>query len=124
MQSRQPDPAPPAGRRSDTPASRPLATVAGQLKSNLFRRLRAHFQYPLIARMRGWQGMVKVGVRVEADGSLSHLRVIETSGYSVLDENSLRTVRAIAHVPRAAGWLQGRHVDLILPVKYRLSRGG
>lgn len=120
---RSPSPArpPQAGRGS---APRPLAAVADHLKSALFRRLRAHFQYPLIARLRGWQGLVKVGVRVEADGTLSHLRVIETSGYSILDDNSLRTVRAIAHVPRAAGWLQGRHVDLVLPVKYRLTQGG
>lgn len=119
---------PPAPRRvpqaGSGAAPRPLAAVAGHLKSALFRRLHAHFQYPLIARMRGWQGLVKVGVRVEADGTLSHLRVIETSGYSILDDNSLRTVRAIARVPRAAGWLRGHHVDLVLPVSYRLTHGG
>jgi len=100
-----------------------LAAASARLKHALFQRLHAHFQYPFIARMRGWQGLVKVGVRVEADGSLSHLRVIETSGYSILDDNSLSTVRALAHVPRAAAWLQGRHVDLVLPVRYRLTQG-
>lgn len=123
MLSQRPTPHAPAGRHASRASAPPLHAVAARLRRRLYRRLAADFDYPLIARVRGWEGMVTVGLRVEADGTLSHLHVIETSGYVILDENSLRTLRRIAHLPSAAGWLQGRHMDLILPVKYRLTEG-
>ena len=98
--------------------------VVSRLRANLHQRIHARFDYPLIARVKGWQGLVTLGLRVEPDGTLTHLRVINTSGYAILDQASLRTLRGIARVPPAADWLGGRHVDLVLPVEYRLTEGG
>jgi len=98
--------------------------VVSRLQANLHRRIYARFDYPLIARIKGWQGLVTLGLRVESDGTLTHLRVINTSGYAILDQASLRTLKGIARVPPAADWLGGRHVDLVLPVEYRLTEGG
>lgn len=98
--------------------------VVSRLQSSLHHRFNARFDYPLIARIKGWQGQVTLGLRVEPDGTLTHLRVINTSGYAILDQASLRTLKGIARVPPAADWLGGRHVDLELPVEYRLTEGG
>lgn len=98
--------------------------VVSRLQTSLHHRFNARFDYPLIARIKGWQGQVTLGLRVEPDGTLTHLRVIDTSGYAILDQASLRTLKGIARVPPAADWLGGRHVDLELPVEYRLTEGG
>ena len=42
--------------------------------------------YPAIARRKGWQGVVKLELHIEADGSITGLQVDETSGYSILDK--------------------------------------
>lgn len=112
------------GSSSASAAKIPQGAVVSLLRANLTRRIHAVFDYPLIARIKGWQGEVKLGMRVEPDGTLTDLRVIVSSGYAILDRSSLRTLQGIARIPPAAQWLQGRHVDLILPVEYRLTEGG
>lgn len=121
-----PQPPDKTGNASQRPSSGipPLQAAASRLRDDLIQRLRARFDYPLIARKKGWEGRVKLGMRVEADGRLSNLRVIETSGYAILDRASLRTLKQIARVPAAGEQLHGRYVDLILPVEYRLTEGG
>jgi protein TonB len=114
---------PPATRETDSAHVRE-GEVVSRLRDTLHRRIHARFEYPLIARIKGWEGLVTLGLRVEPDGTLTHLRVIATSGYPILDQASLRTLRGIARVPPAADWLRGRHVDLVLPVEYRLTEGG
>ena len=93
--------------------------LAGQLRD----ALAPYFAYPLMARRNGWQGQVRVGLRVEADGRLSHVRIAQSSGYRLLDSAALATLNHISAVPRAAGWLEGRHFDMVLPIDYRLIDG-
>src|SRR3569623_1826873 len=47
--------------------------------------LAARFVYPALARREGWQGEGKVGVRVNADGRLSDIHLVASSGHAVLD---------------------------------------
>ena len=49
--------------------------------------------YPLIARARGWQGSVDVGLSVLADGSVHDASLRRSSGYSVLDEAAVAVAR-------------------------------
>jgi protein TonB len=76
-----------------------------------------------MARRNGWEGQVQVGLRVEADGRLSHVRIAHSSGYRALDSAALTTLDRINALPEAAGWLDGRHFDMVLPIEYRLIDG-
>ena len=78
--------------------------------------------YPAIARRKGWQGIVRLELHIEADGRISDLHIDESSGYSVLDEAALLSLQ-LANVPDAAQWLRGRAIDMIVPVEYRLIDG-
>jgi len=106
-------------------AANAATTVA--LEQKLLDSLRAalvpHFSYPLLARRRGWEGIVRVGVRVEANGSLTRLRLVEPCPYGVLNTAAINSLSKLARLPNAGNWLQGGHVDLILPVEYRLLEG-
>jgi TonB family protein len=100
---------------------------ASALTTRLVGRLRnalgPYFTYPLLARRNGWEGQVQVGLRVEADGRLSHVHIAHSSGYSTLDSAALTTLNRIDTLPDAAGWLDGRHFDMVLPIEYRLIDG-
>ncbi len=50
--------------------------------------------YPPIARKRGWQGQVVLGVYVRADGSIEHLTFVKSTNYGVLNHEAYETVRS------------------------------
>ena len=98
-----------------------LAAARARISAALRRRLAAQFDYPWLARRRGWEGQVTLAMRVEDNGRLSNLRVVRTSGHGVLDRSALESARRIGALPEARGWLQhGRSLDLQIPVQYRL----
>jgi protein TonB len=93
------------------------------LLDSLHAALMPHFSYPLLARRRGWEGIVRVGLRIEANGRLTRLHLVEASPYDVLNTAAIDSLAQLARLPNAGTWLQGSHVDLVLPVEYRLLEG-
>jgi protein TonB len=49
--------------------------------------------YPLIARRMGAQGVVVLRVFVQANGTVGEVTISQSSGFSILDESALKTVR-------------------------------
>lgn len=82
-----------------------------------------HFTYPRLAQRNGWQGMVKLGLRIEPNGQLSRIRVVSTSGFPVLDQAALETLYRISTLQGVERWLGGTYFDTVLPVEYRLLGG-
>jgi len=110
---------------TSTPQRHSIANDEGdalrkRLNGRLQRALIAHFDYPPVARRRGWEGVVQVGLRVEANGQLSRLRLIATSGHALLDRAALQSLGRVGRLPEVMDWLQGRQLDMILPVRYQL----
>ena len=91
-----------------------------RLQTSLGKQLRKYFYYPGLARKKGWQGKVKLELRVEGSGQLSHIRLMKSSGYASLDNAALKSLRKISLLPEARDWLQGMHYDIVVPVEYRL----
>lgn len=56
--------------------------------------------YPAIARKMGWHGQVKIAFVVCEDGGVRNVRVVDSSGFSLLDRNAVDTVRHVAPFPR------------------------
>lgn len=79
-----------------------------------------HFHYPPLARHRGWQGSVRLGVYVEPDGQLRDIRILDSSGYRVLDRAALHSLHQVARLPAVAGWRIASGFAMVVPVEYRL----
>ena len=90
------------------------------LQSLLHAAFETHFIYPALARRQGWQGRVQVALRVEPDGRFSQLRVLRSSGHASLDQDALQTLERIGQLAQARLWLDGRAMQVELPVVYRL----
>jgi len=90
-------------------------------RSALLEALLPHFDYPPLARRRGWQGLVNVGLHVAADGELTRIRLVESSGHALLDRAAVRGITALRGIPVAAQWLEGYGMDVVLPVRYQLA---
>ncbi|MCR4346819.1 MAG: energy transducer TonB [Sulfuricaulis sp.] len=94
--------------------------LRNQLLGKLQTRLSHYLVYPPQARKHGWEGTVLLRLRVESDGHLDKLRVERSSGYAVLDHSALNSLSRLGHLAGASLWLNGRGVDMQLPVIYRL----
>jgi TonB family protein len=79
--------------------------------------------YPLMARMRGYEGMVLLAVQVLTDGRAGEVRIKKSSGYALLDQSALNAVRAWRFEP-------ARKMDAPLvmtvdiPVRFSLNEPG
>ena len=91
--------------------------LLGVLQSELARYLR----YPALARERGWEGTVLVGVAVASDGMLTSARLLRSSGYPLLDEASLTSLRRIHSLGVETDRLGREPVEVILPIHFRLA---
>ncbi len=96
------------------------AGARNQLLGQLQTRLSRYLVYPPLARHRGWEGTVLLGLSVEPDGQLGKIHITRSSGYAVLDNSALNSLKRIGILVEARNWLEGRSVDLQLPVIYRL----
>ena len=118
------------GTATDTTSATNIATAStpvfslGQMKERLDRQLSSnfarHFHYPYLAQRRNWQGEVRLGLRIEASGHLSHIHIVKSSGYALLDQAAVDSLKKVAALPEADHWLRGNSFDTVLPVKYRL----
>ena len=96
------------------------AGLRNQLLGELQTRLSHYLTYPPLARRRGWEGTVLLGLRIESDGRIEKIRIERGSGYAVLDRSALNSLIRLGHLAEAATWLDDRGIDMQLPVIYRL----
>ena len=76
--------------------------------------------YPMLARRRGYAGVVMLSVEVLADGRVGHLGIKKTSGYDLLDISALEAVRAWKFSPaKKMGTPVPMWVDV--PVRFELN---
>jgi protein TonB len=95
--------------------------LGARIQKQLRLKIAFHSYYPGMAIRNAWEGRVKLGIRVQANGDLTDIHVIDSSGYRILDTAAVKSVRHIAALPEASPWLQGQSIDVILPVIYKLT---
>lgn len=93
--------------------------LLGQLRTSLSR----HLIYPALARKQGWQGIVTVGLRIESDGLLKKIQIRQSSGYNVLDDSALSSLRKIKRLRTEEQYADRPH-RLTLRVVYQLTDSG
>jgi protein TonB len=71
--------------------------------------------YPDRARRMGWEGMVTVSFTVLENGSIDDVKVVNSSGFPILDENARNTI-AKTNLKRKVPV----RLYVLLPVEYRL----
>ncbi|MBT8116401.1 MAG: TonB family protein [Gammaproteobacteria bacterium] len=101
----------------DNPGKR---DTLNSLRAAVYSALQARFTYPRRARVQGWEGTVTVSLRIMPDGHLSEIRLADSSGVPLLDRAALRSLASIS-VPQVVAWLDGREIDMLIPVEYRLT---
>lgn len=123
-ESPQAVPAPDVEQRLVT--ERPLQTSRetqqdyGWLAESLWQRIEQLKRYPTRARMRHWEGKVVLEAVIRDDGTILELRVEETSGHAILDQDALAVVKKASPLTLKHPLGQPR-ITILVPISYSLE---
>lgn len=80
----------------------------------------ANTKYPAEAKANGWEGKVICTLIVEKDGSVSSVKVMRSSGYTVLDDEAVRAFSTLSNW--SPGQKDGKPVraQVMLPLQFKL----
>lgn len=76
-------------------------------------------RFPDIARQNGWQGTVLLKLAISASGRVTHVEVMESSGYAVLDAEAASAVRIWTGEPAQRNGVAVAS-EVYLPIRFRL----
>jgi periplasmic protein TonB len=101
-----------SGRGEDKGQTRYVREHFTYIRDKILRNIR----YPAIARRLGWQGRVLISFVINLDGSIKEAKVMQGSGFEVLDKNAIETVKDTAPFPKPP-----IEAQLVIPIIFRLD---
>ena len=104
------------------PAQEKNIVSKAQVVSLIYKELSNHFTYPRIAQKRNWQGQVLLAFRLNTDGTIDDIKINHSSGYNVLDQAAIVSLKKIGQLPQVSSWLFDG-MEIQLPVIYQLTQG-
>lgn len=83
-------------------------------------KLNPHPPYPMIARKNGWEGSIILEVYVRSNGLVKNVNIYKSSGYNVLDNVSVKTIKKWHFTPASLGDIK---IDdkLKIPIRFSLK---
>lgn len=111
-----PNNAPPANSKAEQASTQQQRS---SLNQRLQQALAKHFHYPMLARKRGWQGVVRLAFTLDTNGLITNARVAQSSGYRALDRAALKSLHQVAGINKQLT----QALSFELPVIYSLSGG-
>lgn len=79
------------------------------------------FSYPAEAKEAGFQGTVKLSLRLSHQGDLLDLKVKDPSGYRVLDDDALHTAKKASPYPPFSPEITEKEIWVDIPIVYQLN---
>lgn len=107
-----------AATASESPAAPVIADTEPDYKASYLNN--SPPAYPMVARRNGLQGRVVLNVEVLADGICGQINIHTSSGYAMLDNAALQTVKTWRFMPARRA---GRAVDkwFMIPIQFSLK---
>ncbi|MBA2849008.1 energy transducer TonB [Thermosulfuriphilus ammonigenes] len=107
------------GSRSVQTSSSPSSPLRNYLA--LIRdRVEAAKRYPLVARMRGEEGSVRVAFSISPRGELLTLELLKSSGHRLLDQAALSAIKKAAPFPPPPPPYEQKGLRLFLKLNFQL----
>lgn len=107
------------------PAAQPAAATADLLaayRRRLGELLAGQQDYPRVAVLRGWEGEVRLRLRVARKGNLLAVAVDRSSGFAVLDQHALAMLADLGSLPPLPAGLEDNEIQVVVPITYKLNK--
>ena len=101
---------------------RPQSEVLDGYRQRLGELFARHQEYPRVAAMRGWEGEVRLRLKVARKGNLIGVALDRSSGFDVLDRHALAMLEALAGLPPLPDALESNEIQVVVPINYKLKK--
>mgnify|MGYP001193094378 CR=1 FL=1 len=112
---------PPAAETPNLPA-RSQNSLLAAYRQSLTEIFASQQQYPRVAALRGWEGEVRLRLRVARKGNLLAVQLDRSSGFDVLDQHALAMLQQLASLPPFPEGLEASEIQVVVPVNYKLKK--
>jgi len=93
----------------------------GWLTETLWSRIEQLKRYPSLARLNRWEGKVVLRVVIKETGELADLRIAQSSGHDILDQDALETLKQAAPL-KLKQPLGQPQIVVHIPISYKLAQ--
>lgn len=111
----EPEPQPLEEQAAYVPETLDHELMVKTYHQTIFEIIRKNLYYPGSARRRGIEGTVYIRFVLDASGTLSNISVEKTSGYTLLDNASVKTIKRCVFPPPPDDSL-----TLSIPITFKL----
>ena len=118
--------APPRATRTAALSAAPVegspssALSAQQWAGRISAAIERHKRYPAEAKSRGEQGVTEVAFSIDRQGHLLSSKIIRSSGYAALDQETLTTLQRAQPFPPPPPTHPGVHFDFKVPIRFNI----
>jgi periplasmic protein TonB len=111
----------PAVTALPTPGAEVLpAAVLKRWQSALVAHIERFKRYPAEARVHDERGVARVAFRIDHDGRIVASRIVQSSGFPVLDAESLEMLARAQPMPRPPAALPDTELSFVVPVRFNI----
>lgn len=103
-------------------AARPQSELLERYRQRLGELLARQHEYPRIAALRGWEGEVRLRLKVARKGNLLGVVLDHSSGFDVLDQHAMAMLENLASLPPLPDALEANEIQVVVPVNYKLKK--
>jgi protein TonB len=110
---------PPEEKQATAPQqARPLPSSIIRWRSLLAAHIERFKRYPAEARSRGEQGITKVAFKIDHEGHLLSSRIVQSSGSTALDQETLAILTRAQPMPRPPDQISDAELSFVVPVRF------
>lgn len=106
---------------SSSTSTAPAKRDYGWLTETLWSRIEQLKRYPSLARLNRWEGKVVLRVVIKETGELADLRIAQSSGHDILDQDALEILKQTAPLQLKQPLGQPQIV-VHIPISYKLNQ--
>lgn len=107
---------------TEAAAQRPQAELLAGYRQRLSELFAGQQEYPRVAALRGWEGEVRLRLKVARKGNLLAVHLDHSSGFEVLDQHALAMLEAFSGLPPLPEALDGNEIQVVVPINYKLKK--
>jgi len=114
------EPKPPTPETTAPPRPRPSAAEVASWYRKIGAQIERHKGYPTAAEARHQKGIVQLAFTIDRQGHVAASRIVRSSGFAALDQETIATVRRAEPFPSPPANMPGETFDFTVPIQFNI----
>ena len=112
---------PPVPETTAPPKPHPAAAQVASWHRRIVLQIERHKGYPAAAQARRETGVAQLAFTIDRDGRVVASRIVRSSGFAALDQETIATVRRAQPFPPPPPNMPGDTFDFTLPIRFNIK---